>query len=143
MDISDADGYRGGMSKNRRTAETQERFLEAVARGSSVVEGAEYAGVARSTVYAWAARDAEFAERWAGAYRESAEALERRAHELALGGNVRLLIFLIGRADRRVAAAAGTEVEESVGELVIKGLEDGCEFIEFVEAGGAGSPGAA
>ena len=107
-----------------------------MARGASVSEAAGYAGVGRSTVYAWAEGDAAFEKAWHDADAEAMEALRRRAYELAMGGNVRLITFLLESAERRGAGAKGQGDRAGVIEIV--GIQEGerkdGDFIEFVEA---------
>ena len=127
-------GKIGGMA-NRRSLERKRRFLDALERGSSVGEAAAYAGVGRATVYRWRESDVAFGEDWDAAELVASGALRRRAYDLALGGNVRMLTFLLERADRK----QGTEAGESVGAIEIVGLKEGesyaGDFIQFVEKG--------
>lgn len=121
------------MAKRRITVRKRQRFLEAVARGSSVSEAAEYAGVARSTVYEWQ-KDPDFAERVREAEEEPAKLLERKAFEMALGGNPRVLIWLLQRDERRrdAAAAAGPGAGVREIEIISPEANDGGDFITFV-----------
>ena len=125
------------MGKSRSTKERKRLFLEAVGRGASVVEACVHAGVARSTVYAWAESDASFEAAWSVSEMEVTEVLRRRAFEMAMGGNVRLIIFLLSAAERRVGGGVKGEVEEKVGAIEIIGLKEGekrdGDFIQFVE----------
>jgi transposase-like protein len=78
------------------TPKKRETFLRALATGTMTVEqAAEAIGVDRRTVYKW--RDAlpEFRQGWDVAVDASADKLEARLHELALGGDVTALIFLL------------------------------------------------
>ena len=123
---------------NRTTVRKQARFLDAISRGSTVVDAAEYAGVARSTVYAWAEGAQNFKARWEAAEAAIVRDLEQKAHEMALGGNVRLLMWLIERHGRPKDDGE-TVIEERVGTIEIVGLEDASDgpFIEFVENEGS------
>lgn len=120
---------------NRRSEGKRRRFLEALERGSSVSEAASYAGLARATVYLWRERDAGFAEDWDAAELRALGDLRRKAYELAMGGNTRLLVWLIERGDHREGERDG----EVVGEIQIVGLKEGerydGEFIQFVDKG--------
>jgi transposase-like protein len=124
-------------TKRVSKAERRRRFLAAVRRGSSVVEACEHAGLGRSTVYLWADQEPAFEESWVQAERDALGALRARAYDLAMGGNVRLITFLLEQAERRDAGGAG-ERESSVGQIEIIGLEEGehsdGEFIEFRDA---------
>jgi hypothetical protein len=124
------------MSKRRSTAERKRAFLDGVTRGSSVSEAAERAGVARSTVYTWRDRDPEFVKDWGAADQVLVGDLERKAYDLAMGGNVRMLIWLLERRDRADAEPEG-EPEGVVGAVEIIGLEEGegeDGFIAFVDS---------
>lgn len=120
-------------------------FLEAVERGCSVVEAAAYAGVGRSTVYVWIEGGGTFGARYERAVVVADEmradqmmSVRNKAFEMALGGNVRLIVFLMERADREAGAPASVDEEETVGEIQIldytKEGEEGGSFIEFVDA---------
>lgn len=129
------------MAKRRPTSKKQSLFLEAIARGSSVIEAAEYAGVGRTTPYMWA-EDADFAARWRESEDSQVRELKRRAFELALGSeerpaNIRLITFLLERYDRVAQVDEdGDQVDESVGQIEIVGIKEGepaGDFITFVE----------
>jgi hypothetical protein len=136
------------MVRQRGTKRKQALFLEAIVRGSSVVEACHYAGIARSTAYQWA-EDEAFEEAWLLAEEGPKRELERRAFELAMGEgaavgekpHVRLITFLLERYDRQggVVGAARDAESESVGQIDIRLLGEGETaeggFISFVESG--------
>lgn len=99
-------------------------------------EAVAYAGVARSTAYVWA-EDAEFEAAWVRAEGEAAQVLRRKAFEMAKGGNVRLLMWLLDRMEDRAEGADAGDGTEAVGAIEIIGLEGGerkdVDFITFVE----------
>ncbi len=73
---------------DRRSTRTPWRgvFLDNLAEGATVRAAAQQAGVARSTVYAHRAADAEFAEAWDDAYEAGNDQLEDEAHRRAVEG---------------------------------------------------------
>ena len=125
------------MSKERSTERRQQRFLEAIRRGCTVAEAARHAGVARGTVYVWAARDPGFEEAWKDAEYALVVSLRNQAYDLAMGGNVRVLIWLLESQERK-AASGSSSTEERIGQIEIIGLKEGesrdGDFIEFVES---------
>ncbi len=103
----------------RMTEERRKAFLAALRRGATVAAAAGAAGVARSTAYAWRARDSRFAAAWDDAVEDGTDALEDVATRLAFAGNDRLLMFLLkarrpekycpaARTRRMAAGGAGT-----------------------------------
>lgn len=113
------------------------RFLSALRNGSQVSEAASYAGLSRSTVYAWRGDDDDFAEEWDKAQEASHERLQRKAYEVAMGGNTRMLIFLLDQQEKR--RAAQVEQEQTAAAIEIMGLPDqedrgdaDAPFMEFV-----------
>ena len=131
-------------------------FVQAIARGATQEEAAASLRITRQTAWRWA-HSAGFHElvEEAGADEETAggrvRLLRRRAFELAMGGNVRLLVWLLehrgeiggaagGDAGRDGAGAAGVSEVEIVG-LGPEGADDeqdgddsgGGAFIEFID----------
>lgn len=118
--------------KNRRSTVSQKRlFLDALERGSDVREAASYAGVSRATPYNWAKADLVFKAAWEKAESVASGELRRKAYEMALGGNVRMLTWLLERI------GGSGEDDGRVAEIQIIGLKEGesyaGDFIEFVE----------
>lgn len=126
---------------NSSTVRKKRLFLEAVERGSSVTEAAAYADVRRSTVYNWRNADSTFAGEWLEIEDALVSILKAKAWNMAKGGNVRLITFLIdlheNRGDRLRAKEAD---EETAGEIQIYGVgteeDPGGDFITFVETPG-------
>lgn len=109
----------------RNTGWRQDRFLDSIERGSNYGEACEYAGVNRSTPYRWVVTTHDFEARWAVCTELSQGPLVRKATELALGGDRRLLQFLIERGDRRLGAGEGGSDEPVITQLEIVGAEYG------------------
>jgi hypothetical protein len=85
-------GNRGTFGTPRRRA----AFIAAIASGTMTVEQAAASiGAGRRSVYRWRQEDEEFRQAWNDAVEESADLLEAMLHELALGGDVQALIFLL------------------------------------------------
>ena len=63
--------------------------------------------------------------------------LRNQAYDLAMGGNVRVLIWLLESQERK-AASGSSSTEERIGQIEIIGLKEGesrdGDFIEFVES---------
>lgn len=135
------------MSKERNTAQRQKAFLDAVERGASVSDAAKHAGVARSTVYEWAAGEdgAGFKERWELAESKLVRQLRNRAFEVAMEGNTRMLIFLLQHYDKATfGEGVPGEAPEVVTEIMVEGLggQHGGDFISYEPAhGGDGERG--
>jgi hypothetical protein len=70
-------------------------FLKGFAKAGTVTGGCEKAHVARTTAYRERQRDEKFALAWADVEAGVTLQLESRAVELALGGDVRLIEFLL------------------------------------------------
>lgn len=127
----------------QNTAAKKKKVLEAIERGSDVVAAADYAEVARSTVYKWLKDDSAFAEEWEVIHEVRLHQLSSRAHNIAMGGSERMLMFLIGEFRRKIELAGGgqrEEVVQSVGEIHVYGIgsenDPGGDFIQFVEVEG-------
>jgi hypothetical protein len=73
----------------------QPAFLIAFRNSGNVRAAAQAAGVSRSEVYLARIRDTGFADAWDEAAEEAVDAIEARARQLALAGDVRLLIFFL------------------------------------------------
>ena len=135
-----------------------EVFVWAIARGATRTEAAAGAGIARTTATRWA-RLAGFDDAVREATKDSVETLRKRAFELAMGGNIRLLIWLLEHRDEISASVLDLDLldaadgESGVREVEIVGIEaggrehdDGSDpvvgpmsggtFIEFVEDDG-------
>ena len=129
-------------TKAQRTASRQRQLVAALQRGQTVVDAAKVAGVSRSTVYKWWETDAEFKRLCASFLEFRGVELQAVAYNLALGGNEKMLIFLLSPRGRAVAEVASGSSDgegagsERVGRLEIVGLEEskkpGSQFIEFV-----------
>jgi hypothetical protein len=72
-----------------------DRFIQALAAGSSVIAACKAACIGRRTAYDHRQRDEAFALRWADALEEGTDKLEDEAHRRALDGSDSLLIFLL------------------------------------------------
>ncbi|MDA1096338.1 MAG: hypothetical protein O3B84_03675 [Chloroflexi bacterium] len=100
------------------------RFMEAISRGSTLAEAGATAAVARSTARRWVTSPAGLdALRAAVA---DPGVLRRRAYELALDGNVRLLIWLLEHPEHPAGEAdssRGPGVPARVIEVEIRGLD--------------------
>ena len=140
-----------------RDLQRYDAFVWAVAQGATQVEAAKAAGIRKATAARWAQR-AEFDELVEKAAGDSVRMLRKRAFELAMGGNIRLLIWLLEhRGDIGGAAEDGMGHPEQAGvaEVEIVGLEQegprdeqgdggdegqpyGGAFIEFVDDDGGG-----
>ena len=79
----------------------------------------------RSTPYRWVVHTEDFEARWAVCTELSQGPLVRRATELALGGDRRLLQFLIERGDRRLGSDDGGTAEQPITQLEIVGADYG------------------
>ncbi len=135
-----------------------EAFVWAIARGTTKTEAATGAGIARTTATRWA-RLAGFDDAVREATKDSVETLRERAFELAMGGNIRLLIWLLEHRDEISASNLDLNLpdvadgESGVREVEIIGVESGGRehddgngpvaeptgggaFIEFVEDDG-------
>ncbi|HMM74967.1 MAG TPA: hypothetical protein PJ986_04610 [Gammaproteobacteria bacterium] len=75
------------------TAAERAAFLEALARGHTVLAAAKIIGHGRSTLYDLRRTDAEFAKAWEGACADSAELLEEVAFQRAVEGVERKLFY--------------------------------------------------
>jgi hypothetical protein len=97
----------------------RERFLAALASGSSPTRAAKQAGIGRSTLYEARSKDREFARAWADAVMEGIDRLEdealRRATE---GGSDRLLEMLLRRRRPEVYARHASEASPRVNVVV-------------------------
>ena len=112
-----------GMNREERERR-RARFMEAISRGSTLAEAATTAAVARSTARRWVTSPAGLdALRAAVA---DPGVLRRRAYELALDGNVRLLIWLLEHPERPAAQDDGGRGPGGPGgviEVEIRGLD--------------------
>lgn len=70
-------------------------FLTALAEEGTVFTACRNAGISRSTAYRMRQADESFALAWADVESTVTDRLERKAVELALGGEVKLLEFLL------------------------------------------------
>ena len=130
-------------------------FVWAIARGATRTEAATGAGIARTTATRWTTL-AEFDDAVREATKDSVETLRKRAFELAMGGNIRLLIWLLEHRGEISASVLNLDLldtadgESGVREVEIIGVETGGRehddegdpvagqtgggaFIEFVE----------
>ena len=83
----------------------RERFLAALASGSSPTRAAKQAGIGRSTLYEARSKDREFARAWDDAVMEGIDRLEDEALRRATkGGSDRLLEMLLRRRRPEVYA---------------------------------------
>jgi hypothetical protein len=82
---------RGTLGTPRRRA----AFLKAIAAGRSVEEAAELIQAGRRTVYSWRASLPGFANEWDEARDACADKLEAVLTDIALGGDVEALKFLL------------------------------------------------
>src|SRR5438552_9019225 len=83
----------------------RERFLAALASGSSPTRAAKQAGLGRSTLYEARSKDREFARAWDDAVMEGIDRLEDEALRRATkGGSDRLLEVLLRRRRPEVYA---------------------------------------
>jgi hypothetical protein len=64
----------------------KDRFIEALANGSTVTDAAVAARRSRKAMYNLRASDPEFAERWADAWEQGTDVLEREAQRHAVEG---------------------------------------------------------
>ena len=91
------------MDRRLRVESWGATFLAALARGQSVYEAVETAGVDRSTAYKWRHRDQDFARAWDKAVRHAAERRDAVALRRAGAGpqvadySDRQLAILLGR----------------------------------------------
>ncbi len=76
-------------------ASRKHKFLRACYSGATVREAARIAGVATSTPYCWRDTDPEFAQVWKHSREDLVEDLELEAFQQAIGGDRRLLMFLL------------------------------------------------
>ena len=91
---------RGGRSSTDRTAGLWKRpFLAAFANSGHIRASALAAGVNRQHVYTTLHKDAAFRAEFDEAKEESIELLEATLRQMALGGNVTALIFLLKSLD--------------------------------------------
>ena len=90
--------------------------------------------MSRATPYNWAKADAAFKAAWEKAEAGASGKLRRKAYEMAMGGNVRMLTWLLERT-----GGGGGDDDGRVAEIQIVGLKEGevahGDFIEFVERG--------
>jgi hypothetical protein len=83
----------------------RERFLAALASGSSPTRAAKQAGIGRSTLYEARSKDREFARAWDDAVMEGIDRLEDEALRRATkGGSDRLLEMLLHYGTQRHGA---------------------------------------
>jgi hypothetical protein len=73
----------------------RERFLAALASGSSPTRAAKQAGIGRSTLYEARSKDREFAKAWDDALAEGTDRLEDEAYRRAMKDSDRLLEFML------------------------------------------------
>lgn len=71
------------------------KFIAALIREGTVTAACEYAAINRSTAYRERQANEDFALLWADAEQAVTDKLEKRAVELALDGDTRLLEFLL------------------------------------------------
>ena len=111
------------------------RFLETVRATGNVRLAADSVGIHRTTPYARAERDPEFAAAWAAANEAAVDVLEAEARRRALSGSDSLLAFLlrahrperygasvavkldVRREAEAIASRTGRSVEEVVAEV--------------------------
>lgn len=84
---------RARAGKSRR--DWRPKFLEGFVRSGTVTGGCAHARIHRATAYRERERDPRFAAAWADVESQVTDKLEARALELALGGECRLLEFLL------------------------------------------------
>lgn len=82
-------------SARKRRRDWRAKFIAALESEGTVLSAARVAGVNRSTVYRERQANEEFALAWADAEEAVTEGLERKAAELAMAGEVRLIEFLL------------------------------------------------
>jgi hypothetical protein len=70
-------------------------FLQALEVEGTVFAACHNAGICRSTAYRMRQRDEQFALQWADVESKVTDKLERKAVELALGGDTKMLEFLL------------------------------------------------
>ena len=70
---------------DKATQERKRLFLEGYRIKATVYHGAQYAGIARQTVYKWLDADKVFAEAFADCQDDTADVLESSVYERALG----------------------------------------------------------
>jgi len=109
-------------------------YVWALATGASKADAAVAAGIHRTTAYRWSSR-AGFEEVVEEAAAASIETLRKRAFELAMSGNIRILIWLLQNRGEISAAEAGWEPsragqEVGVVEVEIVGLASGGDMHE-------------
>jgi hypothetical protein len=124
----------GGSSGGRKTGPEDPRweaFVWAIARGATKTEAATEAGIARSTATRWTTL-AEFDDAVREATKDSVETLRKRAFGLAMGGNIRLLIWLLEHRD---------EISASVLDPDFLDAADGESGVREVEIIGVGTGG--
>ncbi|MGC8635340.1 MAG: hypothetical protein ACP5VP_11930 [Candidatus Limnocylindrales bacterium] len=95
LDTSDTPTRARALRRRTRPKAWQAAFLAAFRNSGNVRASAQAAGVSRSEVYLVRSRDARFAEAWDEAAEEAVDVIEARARQLALEGNVRLLVFFL------------------------------------------------
>ncbi len=124
-----AGGRRRRRGVGKRDEQRYEDFVWAVARGATHAEAAAAAGIARTTAMRWA-KSAGFDTYVAAAANDSVAMLRKRAFELAMGGNIRLLIWLLEHrgviGEREDGGPDGPPAEHGpagVVEVEIVGLE--------------------
>ena len=59
----------------------QQKFLDAIAQGHTILEAASSVGVSRSTIYNWREADPAFAKAWEFAYRTALMCM-RKSHRI-------------------------------------------------------------
>ena len=74
-------------------------FLAAFSNSGNIGASARRAGIHRQTVYKALERDQTFREKFENAKEEAILQLETKLHELAIGGNVQALMFLLRHHD--------------------------------------------
>jgi hypothetical protein len=82
-------------ARARAKGKWQSKFLQVLAETPSVKAACVAAGVSRMTAYRYRTEDAEFAEQWHDAIRQSVDDLEAVAFKLAAEGDSSLIQFIL------------------------------------------------
>jgi hypothetical protein len=72
-------------SEKQKTA-SQQKFLDALAGGATVIAAAQVANTSKTTIYQWRAAEPAFAKEWAIAWQTGGDTLEAEAQRRAVEG---------------------------------------------------------
>ena len=93
----------------------QQKFLDAIAQGHTILEAASSVGVSRSTIYNWREADPAFAKAWEFAYENGTDVYEKVAQDRAINGGVKTITDSDGKISTIV------QTSDRMLELILRG----------------------